>query len=81
MAVEHLSVVEKLIRELLTFAEVKVSTQPSGHFFVSVFPKKHAPLWWYGCSESLRTALEECKAKAAELRFIPAAHQATKEPK
>ena len=74
--VTHISGVEKLLRELATFSDVKVSTQPSGHFFVSVFPKKHAPLWWYGCHEHLQQALQECRDKAVHYRFLPAAQPA-----
>ena len=70
--VTHISGVEKLLRELATFAEVHVTRQDSGHYFVSVMPRRRAPLWWYGRHEDLATAMQECRDKAAHYRFLPA---------
>ena len=69
-SVSKFSGVEKLIRELSTIGDVKVSRQASGHYFVAVMPYKNAPLWWYGCNQDLQAALQECVDKGVEMRFF-----------
>lgn len=76
--IEHISGVEKLLRELLVIAEVRVDVQASGHYYVAVMPRQRAPLWWYGCDEDLQTALQECRDKAVGLGFIVNLTQDTK---
>lgn len=68
--VEHLSATEKLLRELMSFADVELCRQPNGEFFVSTKPRGRSPLWWYGCHADLRQAIQICRNKAVELRFL-----------
>jgi len=69
-SVVSLTRVEILIREMSKFADVKISQLSDGRYFVSIFPSKAAPLWWYASNSNLETALQECRTKAVQLNFM-----------
>jgi len=63
------TVLDRLLRELASMAEVKVH-KISGGWWVSVFPTGCGALWWYASKPSLVAALHECRTKAVEMRLL-----------
>lgn len=61
---------ENHLMNLLEFAEVEISRQVNGEFFVSVKPKNFGSLWWYACDHDLYRAIDLCREKAIALKFI-----------
>ena len=62
--------VDSLIETLNVFADIRIDLLKNGQRMVSVYPRNHGNLWWYGADEKLATALLVCLSKAKEMGFV-----------
>lgn len=61
----------KVLEELLTVGEVKISPMTNGRYMIAVFPP-HSRAWFYGFGETLDSAFEDAHKRAVARGWLTA---------
>lgn len=62
--------IEEAIKTISIFADIRIDRLKDGRFMVSLYPRNHGNLWWYGIDDSLKTALNICISKSKDFGFL-----------